>query len=229
VHCRFSSIGRIFKLLSLIIIPWLYVWLTHLVMCTCRVKWYGNDVIAPMRQSKQPWIWSCWHDNVGIAVWSVRGENVHMLATDSKNSEYMARVIRAFGHSKVSGSSSRGTTKATRGMLRALLRKHNVSITPDGPRGPRYKAQPGALWVSVMADSPVVPYHFEASRQWVVNSWDKHKIPKPFSTVHICVGEPWWVSRTALKNDSGTVLTEFDQRMTSNVKRAMRLAGRPVD
>jgi lysophospholipid acyltransferase (LPLAT)-like uncharacterized protein len=152
-----------------------------------------------------------------------------MLATDSKNSEYMARVIRAFGHSKVSGSSSRGTTKATRGMLRALLRKHNVSITPDGPRGPRYKAQPGALWVSVMADSPVVPYHFEASRQWVVNSWDKHKIPKPFSTVHICVGEPWWVSRTALKNDSGTVLTEFDQRMTSNVKRAMRLAGRPVD
>ncbi|MDG2088433.1 MAG: lysophospholipid acyltransferase family protein [Arenicellaceae bacterium] len=218
-----------FELLSLIIFPRLYVWLTHLVMCTCRVKWYGNDVIAAMRQSKQPWIWSCWHDNVGIAVWSVRGENVHMLASDSKNGEYMARGIRAFGHSTVRGSSSRGTTKATRGMLRALLRKHNVSITPDGPRGPRYKAQPGALWVSVMADSPIIPYHFEASRQWVVNSWDKHKIPKPFSVVHICVGEPWWVSRGALKDDSGAVLIEFDQRMMRNARRALRLAGRPDD
>ena len=80
-----------------------------------------------------------------------------MLASDSKDGEYIARGIRAFGHSTVRGSSSRGTTKATRGLLRALQRKHNVSITPDGPRGPRYKAQPGALWVSVMADSPIVP------------------------------------------------------------------------
>ena len=73
-----------------------------------------------------------------------------MLASDSKDGEYIARGIRAFGHSTVRGSSSRGTTKATRGLLRALQRKHNVSITPDGPRGPRYKAQPGAygcpLW-----------------------------------------------------------------------------------
>lgn len=218
-----------FRSLSLIIVPRLYVWLTHLVMCTCRVKWYGNDVIATMRQYKQPWIWSCWHDNVGIAVWSVRGQNVHMLASDSRDGEYIARGIRAFGHSTVRGSSSRGSTAATRGMLRALRRKHNISITPDGPRGPRYKAQPGALWVAIMADCPIIPYHFEASRQWVVNSWDGHKIPKPFSTVHICIGEPWWVSRAALKFDSTAMLAEYEQRMMSNARRALRLAGRPVD
>ena len=215
--------------ITLFLFPRLYVWLTSLLLMTCRVRWYGNDATAVMKQNKQPWIWACWHDNVGVAVWSVRGQNVHMLASDSRDGEYIARGIEGFGHSTIRGSTTRGTTKATRGMLRALQRRFNISITPDGPKGPRYRVQPGALWVSVMADAPIVPYHFEATRQWTTNSWDRHKIPKPFSTVHICVGEPWWVDRNVLKQDEAAVLQEFEKRMMRNARRACRLAGRPVD
>ena len=43
----------------------------------------------------------------------------------------------------------------------------------------------------------MLPFHCEADRSWSLNSWDRTQIPKPFSTVAICVGEPFYVPRNA--------------------------------
>ena len=54
-------------------------------------------------------------------------------------------------------------------------------------------AQPGAVWLAKATGNPVVPFHFEADRLWTLRSWDRTQIPKPFATVAMSIGEPFYV------------------------------------
>ena len=72
-----------------------------------------------------------------------------------------------------------------------------AGFTVDGPRGPAGVVQPGAVWLAKATGNPVVPFHLEASRHWTIDSWDRTQIPKPFSTVSIVIGEPFYVAPDA--------------------------------
>ena len=76
------------------------------------------------------------------------------------------------------------------------LVKDNVSpvITPDGPRGPRFKFKPGAILLSQMSGRPMLPLAYAASRAWLVK-WDKFVIPAPFARIVIAIGAPHYVPR----------------------------------
>jgi lysophospholipid acyltransferase (LPLAT)-like uncharacterized protein len=67
-------------------------------------------------------------------------------------------------------------------------------ITPDGPKGPRFKFKPGAILLAQMSGRPMLPLAYAASRAWLVK-WDKFVIPVPFSRVVIAVGTPRYVPR----------------------------------
>jgi len=90
-----------------------------------------------------------------------------------------------FGMGAVRGSSSRGGVKALL-LLRAQLREGvDVAITPDGPRGPVYEPSPGLLRLAVKTGLPVMAIRVDYERYWEIRSWDKFRIPKPFSRVHV--------------------------------------------
>jgi lysophospholipid acyltransferase (LPLAT)-like uncharacterized protein len=76
------------------------------------------------------------------------------------------------------------------------LVKENLSpvITPDGPRGPRFKFKPGAILLALMSGRPMLPLAYAASRAWLVK-WDKFVIPVPFARIVIAVGAPQYVPR----------------------------------
>ena len=71
-----------------------------------------------------------------------------------------------------------------------------------------------------MSGSPIVPYHAVANREWTLTSWDKHRIPKPFSRVIISVGTPYQVDKQLLKEDEADVLKKVSNLMQKNVERA---------
>ena len=95
---------------------------------------------------------------------------------------WAGRVIR--------GSSTHTGARALRDYYTALT-KEKVSpvLTPDGPRGPRFKFKPGALLLAQMSGRPILPMAYAASRAWLVK-WDKFVIPKPFARIVIAIGEP---------------------------------------
>ena len=67
-------------------------------------------------------------------------------------------------------------------------------ITPDGPRGPRFKFKPGAILLAQMSGRPMLPMAYAAARAWLVK-WDKFVIPVPFTRVVIAIGTPRYVPR----------------------------------
>ena len=62
-------------------------------------------------------------------------------------------------------------------------------VTPDGPRGPIYQVKPGVVIAAREASACIVPITWSATRCWKLSTWDKLMLPKPFSTIHVKLGD----------------------------------------
>jgi lysophospholipid acyltransferase (LPLAT)-like uncharacterized protein len=148
------------------------------------------------------------------------GLTVGWLISPSVDGELGAMLVRRLGAVVIRGSSTHTGARALRDYYQALTRD-NVSpaITPDGPRGPRFRFKPGALLLSQMSGRPVLPMAYAASRAWLIK-WDKFVIPVPFSRIVIAIGSPRYVPRVT---DAAT-LARLQAEMEAELKRLYGVA-----
>jgi len=188
-----------------------------LITATCRVRNHNRSAYDALSGSNGSFILSMWHNCSTIAGWVMRNQNVTVMVSDSRDGEYVSRFANLFGISTMRGSTSSGSAKAVRAALRLIYSHKPIAITLDGPRGPKYKMQHGALWFAASGKVPIVPMHIEASRQWILKSWDGHLFPKPFSTIHVGFGDPIFIERDALEENIEKVALDVEEKMMANV------------
>ncbi len=87
-----------------------------------------------------------------------------------------------------------------------------MSITIDGPKGPRCQVKPGVVMLAASTGVPIVPMLPQAMHYWEMNSWDRLQIPKPFTTAKVFVGEPVFVSREDIKGGIEPKVEELQKR-----------------
>ncbi len=151
---------------------------------------------------KRPVIFAFWHNRI-LAIAAVfrrdyppgRG-GVLVLTSASRDGMWLGEVTRQLGLGSVRGSSSRRGATAMRELLDKVAQGHDIAITPDGPRGPKYELGAGLVYLAQKADIPVLPMHAHFSGCWRLRSWDNFVIPRPFSRVDISVGPLMCVSAT---------------------------------
>ena len=80
-------------------------------------------------------------------------------------------------------------------MLGLLRAGFDIGITPDGPRGPRYRVQSGVISLARLSGRPVYPVTFAADRFHSFNSWDRFQVPRLFARGVFIWGEPMRVRR----------------------------------
>jgi lysophospholipid acyltransferase (LPLAT)-like uncharacterized protein len=214
------------KKLKFIVVPYLIKLIVVLVAATCRVRWHNRETYDDLRKNGQPYILCMWHNCSTFACWAVKNSGITVMVSDSRDGEYVSRLANLYGINTIRGSSSAGSSKAIRAALKILMTKRPLGITPDGPRGPKYKMQSGALWFAATHQIPIVPMHIEANRQWVINSWDNHRFPKPFSTIHIGIGTPTTVTRAEVESDLHSSTQRVEQAMMDNVAIVQKACGR---
>lgn len=195
------------------------------IMRTCAVRRAGEPYIEALRARGRPWLYCSWHDNIAMGICRLRNQKLAMMASASRDGDLIAGAIEALGNVSVRGSSSYRGSQAARDMMRVVRRGRSGAISPDGPRGPAHRCQPGAAWIAALTGCPLVPYHLEADRQWRVNSWDRHKIPKPFATIHEHFGEPLYITREEIKDGESAALEVLQERMLRNSRACLRAAG----
>ncbi len=157
---------------------------------TFRWREEGVDHLAAVAASGRQPILALWHGRILPATLYFRDRGVVAVTSLNFDGEWIARLMRRFGYLQARGSTSRGGARALLQLSRDLAGGHPAAFTVDGPRGPAYRAQPGAVWLAKVTGSPIVPFHAEASRCWTLRSWDRGQIPKPWSTVAMVVGAP---------------------------------------
>ncbi len=136
-----------------------------------------------------PLIWVFWHNRLLVVpvIYEryFRHRKSAVLISRSRDGGILAGVIERFGGEPVRGSSSRGGASALRELQRRVLAGHDAYITPDGPKGPRYSVNAGALWLARATAAPLLPVSMECSSCWRLGRWDGFIIPKPFARVEI--------------------------------------------
>src|ERR1043166_2834794 len=164
---------------------------------TLRWKVEGLDHYdAIVNSGRQP-VMAFWHGRILPATYYFRRRGIVVITSENFDGEWIARIIERFGYGTARGSTSRGAKRAMLQLVRDMRKGRPAGFTVDGPRGPARVAQPGAVWLAKATGHPVLPFHLEADRHWTLGSWDRTQIPKPFATVGIAIGEPFYVPADA--------------------------------
>ncbi len=159
-----------------------------------------------------PVIYSFWHNQIFSATHFWRSRGIVVITSQHFDGEYIARIIQAFGYGAARGSSSRGAVRALLELKKHLQNKTDVAFTIDGPKGPVYQVKPGPVFLSQKTGCPILPFHVEPKRCWKLKSWDRFRIPKPFSPVLMKIGRPLIVT-------SGTSEDEWMARYQEEMDR----------
>lgn len=149
---------------------------------------YENPAVDPAYRGCQGQrIYVFWHEYILFPLY-LRGHcNLAMLLSRHRDADILARVARHMGFEYVRGSTRRGGIAALRELLRPL-RQTNLTITPDGPRGPRRHMAPGAVFLASKLRLPLVAMGFGYDRPWrIQRAWDQFAIPRPWSRARAVV------------------------------------------
>ena len=163
-------------------------WLIRLLGPTLRVSVSYEDG-AQKTLDERPYVASFWHECMIPATYLFRGMGIRVMSSFSYDGEYMGRIIRKLGFVAVKGSSSRNPVRALLGLRRALDEGWTVAFSLDGPRGPRRKVKPGPSGLARSSGRAMTTFHTAVEKAWVLRSWDRMMIPKPFSRVLVRVGK----------------------------------------
>jgi len=200
-------------------IPFLIVNLQRFYGLTLRRIDVGREEVEALRKKNASWIYAIWHTNVILSPYLNRGQNVNVMISASKDGEIINRVVYKFGNKAIRGSTSRGGMKALRSLLEELKQGHPAAITPDGPRGPAFKLQNGVIIAASRGRAPIIPFHYEAKRQWIAEkSWDKHRIPKPFTTLVVHYGKPIYIPENLDEESFKKQVALVEQKLLDNMK-----------
>ncbi len=173
----------------------LYIRFVHLTTSWQVVR---GDIPVQFWDSGKPFIICIWHGRFLLMpyVWR-RDKPVHMLISAHRDGQLISRTIGHFGITTIEGSSSRGGAVALKRMMGALKAGEYVSITPDGPRGPRMRASEGVVAMARLSGVPVIPATYSVSRRKIMGSWDRFLLALPFGRGVFVWGEPIEVARDA--------------------------------
>jgi lysophospholipid acyltransferase (LPLAT)-like uncharacterized protein len=177
----------------------------------------GREHPADARHER--YLYAFWHEALLLpALFRAR---IHFLISQHADGEFIAHVCRHLGAGVVRGSTTRGGGPALMEMMRWSRRTH-LGITPDGPRGPRRRVQPGVVFLASATGLPIAIFGVGCNAGWRAPSWDRMAIPRPFSLVTLVVAPAFSVP----PNLDRAGIEHYRQRVEEQFVRATETAER---
>ncbi len=194
-------------------------WAIRLIGATLRWQVEGWENHRSIVEAGKKIIYTVWHGRIFMAIFFWRNRGIVVMTSQNRDGEYIARVIRRFGYGAARGSSSRGGRRALVEMIHEMRRSNDVGFTIDGPRGPRYEAKPGTVWIAAKTGNAIFPFHISAREKWTFNSWDHFQIPKPFTRVLVLMAPPIYVPAEATQQQMDGAQRELQNSLMDLLER----------
>lgn len=170
-------------------------------------------------------VYASWHQRVVAPVPHLTRSKVTVMVSRSRDGEYAAQLLRAFGLKVVRGSSTRGGSDALKELVQKITEGRSGGMVVDGPLGPPREAKVGAVILAYKAGVPIIPLAYGADRCWVLNSWDRLMVPKPFARIILCYEEPLWIRKSGAGQDLESYRQLLEDRLNKGNSRCDRHFG----
>lgn len=211
----------------------------RLVAWTTRWDRIGKQNYDRLLQGDTGVIATAWHGRLFMApLWVPRGRRTIAMISRNDDGELISALVRRFNVIAIRGSTydhekkrEKGGSEVYSDAVQELTgHKALVAITPDGPRGPRMRAQRGIARLSIETGAPIQPIAFSVRRGKVFRSWDRFLLPWPFGRGVQIFDEPLWPPESADEAATTEFLSRIEERLIAITKQADTLCGRePVE
>lgn len=164
---------------------------------------------------KEPFILCFWHGCM-LPVWRYfSNKNAYAVVSMSKDGEILSELLKRWGFSLIRGSSSKGG-KEVLNDIQSVCRTNTVLITPDGPRGPERQFKVGAAVAAHKTGVPIVLCGVQIEKAKVfTKSWDKFRLPLPFTTIRLVFSEPEFIPQDADRDAISNYIVSLNNKLNS--------------
>jgi len=202
-----------------------YMWLVYI---SSKKQFVNHEKFLQAITSQTPVITAFWHNRLMmmpfLAQFAIKINPKYKfmsLASHHGDGQFVGHVLTAFGFQNIYGSSQNGRSKKNRGIemhslrtiVRGLKNGKGLGITPDGPRGPNQKINGEIISMAKISGATIMPASYSCSRFMQVNSWDKFKIPLPFSKLVFYCGDLITIEKELSKVEEGFLRLKLEQEM----------------
>lgn len=190
--------------------------LIRLLGVTIRLRAHDPHGLLP-QLDRGPVLFAFWHNRLFLLPYIQRQllPTFRLAAMISRSSDgnLISNIIHEFDMVAARGSSSKRGSSALLSLIHSLERGLDAAITPDGPRGPRQKIQPGILHLARQTGRPIIPLRLEYSHKFELHSWDRFQIPWPFARCDLHFGAPITIAADASDADMARIAHELAEAM----------------
>ncbi len=173
------------------LVGWSIVVTLKLLFATCRkefVLFRGTNGWAADVSGR--FLYAVWHDVLFSPLLMAKPKNMSALASQHQDGSYVAEILRLLNVQPFRGSTARGGAQAVRQLLGVAQQLH-ITLTPDGPRGPRREMKDGIIFLASRTGLGIVPAAFSCRRGFrIQGTWTDMLFPLPFTTTYCILGEP---------------------------------------
>lgn len=188
-----------------------------------RILYYDDTADPASPDCRGQKIYIFWHEYI-LFPFYLRGNcYLTMLLSRHRDADILSEAATRMGYQFVRGSTNRGGERAIRELAEAAA-SHHLTITPDGPRGPRRQMAPGAVYLASRLNMPIVAMGFGYNRPWRLGSWDRFAIPRPFSRARAIMSEAIWIPRDLDKQGIEKYRRMVEERLNELTSEAERWA-----
>jgi len=191
----------------------LLVRLIRSLFSTCRVRWAGEEHIRAAEAESGGYLLALWHEHALTGVAGYIDQPMGALVSPSRDGDYLSEVLLTIGAMPIRGSSRQGGKAARERIKRYVSNGVPIAISVDGPAGPRNLCKPGIVRLAQQTGLPILPGIAVAHKPWVLNTWDRLQIPKPFSKLLMYHGELFHVPADLGGRSFESWQTEVEERL----------------
>ena len=209
----------------------------YIDFCFLTMRWRFEDRagVDAMVASPLGAVGAFWHGRITLAVVCrrvLKHKPRRVLISLSPDGEFIAQAVERLGFPAIRGSAAkknRGATEmkggsaAFREALKFMRDGGLIAITPDGPRGPNQVMPLGTVILTQTGQVPIVLFGLAAQPAITLGSWDKARLPLPFSRGCVVFDGPHYAPRAAGEAEREVLRADWQARLIAAQKKAEAL------
>jgi len=219
MNVRRESLWDRFKAEFIFRLLWL---ISTAIAATVRFKIEGWEKVTKIISDGKGGLVLSWHGVTILPIYCCRNLGFYSIVSLSKDGELQNKLLRSRGFKTIRGSSARQGIRALLEGVRCLKAGKVMAITPDGPKGPTRKVQPGTVHLAQRSGCPILPVGVACRPCKRLHSWDSHLVPLPFSKAAIALGDPLYVFEDEDENEAAA---RIENAINAAERRAEEMLG----